>query len=470
MKQLTIFQFKLLTNLTLVFLISANLWSIPAQDRNRNNSVNNQRNNSANNQIEILKYPNVKESDLLAAAFSDEQFFIGGRNGVLQFYDLVQSDKLGSPIDVSMSQDRYPIRQVFFRNNTGFVLKGNTIYNPRNGVWSGTYAHKIGGTPVLTPEFWNMDFADSNSACIVGVNLQKANNKEIVDSGLIICNHDLRNNPKAWLQPILPVDFREDKIGSQLTSISFDGNQGWLVGANGIIWRTENGGRVWESEVSNTENPLLNVYAISDNEAWAVGFGSTILHRSNKKSFTSQNDDSQKDNQKKNDESSSTDKEDQNKENDKGTLEKTKDRAKVVITNNIPQVKIITGDSEKIVTPTPQPGQTSNNKDFENNKKYEWKNLEAKENPISGKNIRLWAIKFAPDKRHGWIVGDSGTILYTNTGGERWSVVNLVQNVNGRQSLIFKTTQPLPNFYSMYIDNNYCWIVGSQGVILRMSY
>lgn len=43
----------------------------------------------------------------------------------------------------------------------------------------------------------------------------------------------------------------------------------------------------------------------------------------------------------------------------------------------------------------------------------------------SGTSQNLWAVDFAADARHGWAVGDDGTVVSTGDGGDHWVVQGL---------------------------------------------
>lgn len=469
MKHLAKFQIKCITGTIFVLFLLTNFNFTFAQ-RNQNNDrtrvVQNQ------NNIEVMRIPNPNDPDLLSVSASDEQLFTGGRNGFLRFFDIpAEGGKLGIPGEVPMPKIPYPLRQISFTDYADFVLKGNTIYKPtKTGTWTVNYSYMMGGN--LSPEFWSMDFADPSSACIVGVNLKKSGAKEIVDSGLVICNHNFKNNQKAWLPPILPDEFNDGKINSQLTSISFHNNNGWLVGANGIIWKTENSGRNWKVEQSNTDNPLLNVHAVDENNVWAIGFDSTVLRRVKIKSKNPQPNKNRQ-NPKQSDRKGNSETDPKTEENNKetGTLEKVQQKGKEAIEDL--RNRRVPGLSTPTPTPTPitttgQKEKEPENLDDENevpeeNNKTEWLPLE--DNPLGSQMVRLWGVKFAPNKRDGWIIGDSGVILHTKNGGLKWDRVSLV---DAQKKPLFNTVAP--NFYAMHVDNNFCWIVGSQGVILRIRY
>ena len=53
---------------------------------------------------------------------------------------------------------------------------------------------------------------------------------------------------------------------------------GWTVGAEGKIFQTINGGKVWREQKSNVAQDLKSIFFINTAEGWAVGGKGTILH------------------------------------------------------------------------------------------------------------------------------------------------------------------------------------------------
>ena len=57
-----------------------------------------------------------------------------------------------------------------------------------------------------------------------------------------------------------------------------DSNRGWVVGANGTILHSSDGGDTWTAQDSGTSRDLHRVTFVDCNTGWAVGAGGTILH------------------------------------------------------------------------------------------------------------------------------------------------------------------------------------------------
>jgi photosystem II stability/assembly factor-like uncharacterized protein len=63
-----------------------------------------------------------------------------------------------------------------------------------------------------------------------------------------------------------------------LHGVSFpDPNNGWAVGAAGLILRTQDGGATWSAQPSGTASSLTRVQFLSSGIGWAVGANGTIL-------------------------------------------------------------------------------------------------------------------------------------------------------------------------------------------------
>ena len=56
-----------------------------------------------------------------------------------------------------------------------------------------------------------------------------------------------------------------------------DANRGLIVGDDGTILATEDGGKTWNPRTSGTKEHLLSIYTVGD-QAWAGGFDGVLLH------------------------------------------------------------------------------------------------------------------------------------------------------------------------------------------------
>lgn len=76
--------------------------------------------------------------------------------------------------------------------------------------------------------------------------------------------------------------FQSSWVSDLLESVFFtDTNNGWVVGWNGVILHTTNGGNKWTPQISGTSKNLHSVHFPDDSNGWAVGEDGTILHTTN---------------------------------------------------------------------------------------------------------------------------------------------------------------------------------------------
>lgn len=86
-------------------------------------------------------------------------------------------------------------------------------------------------------------------------------------SGLILRTTDGGEN---WVVQI-------SGIPSNLLGVkAVNAKHAWVVGLNGVILHTENGGRRWQRDASNTTSPLRAV-TFHASDGWAVGRDSMIF-------------------------------------------------------------------------------------------------------------------------------------------------------------------------------------------------
>ncbi len=89
--------------------------------------------------------------------------------------------------------------------------------------------------------------------------------------GLLISSHngddwENRTPPKAVL----------------LFDLELSKNEGWLVGAQGNIYHSDNGGATWQKEISPTENDLFAIFFLNAKRGWIGGDKLTMLGQDTK--------------------------------------------------------------------------------------------------------------------------------------------------------------------------------------------
>jgi photosystem II stability/assembly factor-like uncharacterized protein len=115
------------------------------------------------------------------------------------------------------------------------------------------------GSAASPLDLYSVQFVDKEKGYIVG------------DEGLILATEDGGFN---W---------REMQSGTdaQLFHLSFIGKRGWVVGTQGVVLHTINGGRNWYPQVSGTKDDLNRVYLVTERVAIITGDNGTLLRTDN---------------------------------------------------------------------------------------------------------------------------------------------------------------------------------------------
>jgi photosystem II stability/assembly factor-like uncharacterized protein len=237
--------------------------------------------------------------------------------------------------------------------------------------------------------------------------------------------------------PVQPSTFFSD-----LSDVFFaDDNNGWVVGYNGTIVNTNNGGISWSLQSSNTSRSLNSVFFTDLNTGWSVGQYGTILKTGSGGYLWSQ-------------------------------LSST-------VTNTFRAIKFVAynkgwavGESGTVMVIndgfwSQQNSNTSfdlNDMSFVNT--YQgWivgnygtilKTIDGGQIwtlQISGTTSALYGVKFV-NSYEGWAVGSNGTILHTQDGGQTWVPQNSSANYATLTSVDF-------------LSSTNGWVVGSDGIILH---
>jgi photosystem II stability/assembly factor-like uncharacterized protein len=108
-------------------------------------------------------------------------------------------------------------------------------------------------------DYYSVQFIDEETGYIVG------------DEGLILASND---GGVSW---------REQRSGTtaQLFHLSFQGKRGWVVGTGGVILHTVDGGRNWYPQSSGTTDDLNRVYFLTDKVGLVTGDNGALLRTEN---------------------------------------------------------------------------------------------------------------------------------------------------------------------------------------------
>ena len=85
------------------------------------------------------------------------------------------------------------------------------------------------------------------------------------------------NGGKDWKQ--VAVDARDHFYGVKFSGTGL--NTGWIIGSYGRILKTSDGGLTWKTQLSGTQEQLLNIDAFDETYAVATGVGGVVLSTDN---------------------------------------------------------------------------------------------------------------------------------------------------------------------------------------------
>lgn len=110
-------------------------------------------------------------------------------------------------------------------------------------------------------------------AAMRSVDFQNVVNGVVVgNQGAVYCTHD---GGASWVSP-------SGTGTSNLNRVTFAGpDNGWAVGAGGTVVRFDFPSDSWSVQYSNTGNELLGVFALSAGTGWAVGYGGHVIRTYN---------------------------------------------------------------------------------------------------------------------------------------------------------------------------------------------
>ena len=282
-------------------------------------------------------------------------------------------------------------RDIQFIHDTGWALGGTYGVNrfifettDRGDTWTLNSS--------MANEIQSLFFINGLTGWVVGI-------KSVgPTSGLIL---KTTNGGKSWF------DQTPDSVGVLIDVFFTDSLHGWVVGPNGTVLRTKDGGNSWQQRNTGDVNEYVaGVYFVNNSVGWVVGNG-YVSH-----GFIKNTSDG----------------------GDSWTLQLvTNDDnlfKKLYFTN--PQVGFVPGFSGYIYA-TWDGGNT-------------WTTIPTSE--------RLWLtnVHFC-GQNNGWAVGDKGIIVRTQDGGRHWFVISKGAREN-LQSIVF-------------VDSLIGWAAGNNGIVLH---
>ena len=248
--------------------------------------------------------------DLLTVYFtSAEKGWIAGDKGFLATTS--DSGRNWTKQDLGTTES---INEIYFRNDdNGYLVAGRKMFITRDAgrSWQEIRIYKPGEFGRNTPEFLSIRFADKKRGIVIGSVLNSQGN--VVDS-LVMRTEDGGEKWERILVPSKKELYHLDFVGSSkcwivgddglvlysnngganlitqksglkldLYNVDFrDETEGYIVGSKGTILRTENGGQNWESVKTEFPMTFMRVDFADDKNGVIVGYEGVILRSSDK--------------------------------------------------------------------------------------------------------------------------------------------------------------------------------------------
>lgn len=206
------------------------------------------------------------------------------------------------------------LNSIYFTNiNTGYAVgtsgltggeSSQKVYNTTNtGItWNEQYSNDIGNNSLLSIYFVNenIGYSVGRNGLMLKTNNAGLNWSTIITSGAynyysikfpndsigyISCSDGkiqrTTNYGQSW------ETFSVLNIPNFLLSTFFiSSNTGFVVGTNGTLFKTTDGGTAWENQISNTNNNLNSIYFPNSHTGYVVGNVGTILKTTNGSVYT----------------------------------------------------------------------------------------------------------------------------------------------------------------------------------------
>ncbi|MBI3653966.1 MAG: hypothetical protein HY231_23285 [Acidobacteria bacterium] len=158
------------------------------------------------------------------------------------------------------------LNDVFIRKDHIWIVgDGGTIVHSTDGGRSfmkrvydaSRSAYRQSNTPYV--DFYSVEFENDKRGYIVG------------DEGMILATSD---GGFSWEE-------QKSGVKEQLFHLSFRGKAGWIVGTGGLIIHTDDGGKNWYPQKSGVDTDLNRVYFITEKIGLITGDKGTLLRTDN---------------------------------------------------------------------------------------------------------------------------------------------------------------------------------------------
>lgn len=215
-------------------------------------------------QVQAIKQGD-KSPILNSIHYDGDRVWIVGADGlILQSYDYGDTfGEVDSRIKVGLN-DVFSLKdRVWIVGDSGTMLlstdSGDTFVKSLYTMYGKGKRPQPAGSGEESLDLYSVQFTDRERGFIVG------------DEGLILSSYD---GGVTWQE-------RPSGTNSQLFHLSFRGKRGWSVGTGGAIVHTDNGGMNWYPQSSGTTDDLNRVMMVSDEVAFITGDKGTLLRTTN---------------------------------------------------------------------------------------------------------------------------------------------------------------------------------------------
>ncbi len=256
--------------------------------------------------------------DLVAVYFtSADDGWIAGDDGYLAWTN--DGGRNWTKQDIGTTET---INEIYFRNDeNGYLVAGKKMFITGDGGrnWRETQIYRTGEFGKNSPEFLSIRFSDKKRGIVIGSVLNQQ--QKVVDS-LVMRTED---GGESWRRVLVPSKkelYHLDFVGSSrcwivgdeglvlfssnggasfgiqksgvvldLYNVDFrDENEGYIVGSQGTVLRTDDGGGNWETVKTTFKVTFMRVDFADDKNGVIVGYDGTILRSSDKgRTWTRQN-------------------------------------------------------------------------------------------------------------------------------------------------------------------------------------
>jgi photosystem II stability/assembly factor-like uncharacterized protein len=206
--------------------------------------------------------------DLITIFFADgKRGWVAGDKGFLAWTN--DGGKTWTQQQIATNED---ITDIYFRgSDKGFLVAGDKIFATTDG--GATWREEqmlINDVAEGKPSLTSLRFADKRNGWIVGGIVGK--------NGAFLNSLVLHAGEKDGIwRRVRSIETREELIHLDFV----DDKRGWIVGTNGTIFATADGGNTWNKQNAGTNANLYHVDFKNKSLGWVVGGNGTILRTEN---------------------------------------------------------------------------------------------------------------------------------------------------------------------------------------------